>query len=485
MDRFTPDRIFFGPAAAARPWLLMKVVLVLLAFDCWVDLSPHGGRYGIGDFNVAHFGWLDALTPTPSPGFYVGLISFCGLVALTIAIGGVNRWALGVLAAAYTFSWAMSMLDSYQHHYLLTLVLVAFVFVPAVDTRFVLGDILKAQDDETKKSPTAPKKKRKKRKQHEKHADKKVEERPKASASPTLPGGALTAWAYHATAIGIGIVYSYTALSKSEPEWRDGSALRNIAVEPMRPIHAYFVDERGLADETFWTMMGTSVIFLQILIAAGYFVAPLLDRGELRWPKWVCGAAFVGAMSFHLGAEYLELQIGWFSYYMIATAFVFLLPAVVVDAVVRLFAFASTRFIAILEAEEGVSARLAAVAVAAIVGLAGYAVDMPGVFAASLTFGALLIVFVFATRGTPPALPWVLGASLAALSMWLAFIGTEARWDYYRFVGGDHHRRGELEAALEAYIKANDYAPDDNDRHEREDEVRRALGMPPRWSEAE
>ncbi len=467
------DRFFFGPILAARPWLVMKAFLLLLAFDCWIDLSPHGGRYGIGGFNVAHFGWLDALTPTPTPAFYVGLICFCGLLAFANAIGGVNRWALGVLAIAYTYSWAMSMLDSYQHHYLLTLALTAFVFYPKVSAELLLEG-----REEPKEEPKAKGKesKKKQKKKQEKKAAK------KASEDARLPGGSLTAWAYSATAWSIGIVYSYTAVSKSEPQWRDGTALQRIAPEGMRPFHEYFVDERGFSDETFWSLVGHSVILLQIVVAAGYFVAPLLDRRDLRWPKWLCLAAWFAAINFHVGAEYLELQIGWFSYYMMITACVFLLPSSVVGAAGRLFATPARALTRALTSEGDKSSLPVALGVAFICGLAGYTVDMPGALTASVAVGVLLLALVLADETAPPLL-WSAGVALAALAMWTAFIGTEARYDYYRFVGGDHRRRGELEQALEAYIKANDYAPEEDNRREREDEVRRQLGLPPRWSD--
>jgi len=451
-------RYFFGPAAPARPWLFTKSVLVLLAFDCWIDLSPHGGRYGIGDFNVAHFVWLDAITPTPEPSFYVGLVCFCGLLALTAAIGGMNRWVLGTLAVVFTYSWAMSMLDSYQHHYLLTILLIAFALYPSVTCRLLAA-------------PPA---------EEETAVD--------SAETRSLPGGNLSAWAYHATAVSIGIVYSYTALSKSEPQWRDGSALQRIATEQMAPFYEYFVDSRGWEHETFWTMMGTSVILLQILIAAGYYCAPLLDRDDLSWPKWVCGAAWFGAMNFHIGAEYLDLQIGWFSYYMLIAGCVFLLPRRAVSAFGIMVAIPVNAAVDALtgeESEESGSPLPVAIGVAAVTGLAGYAVDMPGVVVASVLIGTLLIVFVAAKQAAGSPLTWIAGTGVAALCMWLAFVGTEARYDYYRFVGGDYRRRGELEESLEAYIKANDYAPEDDNRREREDEVRRGLGLSPRWSGTE
>ena len=57
------DRYWFGPVAAVRPYVLERAVLFLLALDSWVQFVPHGGRYGAGGFNVAHFLWLDAIQP--------------------------------------------------------------------------------------------------------------------------------------------------------------------------------------------------------------------------------------------------------------------------------------------------------------------------------------------------------------------------------------------------------------------------------------
>jgi len=55
------DRYWHGTVDAVRPYLLMKGVLLLLAFDTWLLRIPGGWKYGLDGFNVAHFHWLDAL----------------------------------------------------------------------------------------------------------------------------------------------------------------------------------------------------------------------------------------------------------------------------------------------------------------------------------------------------------------------------------------------------------------------------------------
>ena len=49
------DRYFHGENGAARAVLFEKSFLALLAFDTWMLMIGHAGRYGVGGFNVAHF----------------------------------------------------------------------------------------------------------------------------------------------------------------------------------------------------------------------------------------------------------------------------------------------------------------------------------------------------------------------------------------------------------------------------------------------
>jgi hypothetical protein len=124
------EHYWFGPVAPIRPYLLVKGGLCLLAFDAWMLRVLRGGRYGEGGFNVAHFRWLDTLQPLPSPGLYVGLMLAVGMLAMVCVLADTGPWALALLALMWTYGWAMSMHDSYQHHYLLSLILTALVFLP-------------------------------------------------------------------------------------------------------------------------------------------------------------------------------------------------------------------------------------------------------------------------------------------------------------------------------------------------------------------
>ena len=127
------ERYWFGDVALARPYLLSRFVLALLAFDTWLNLMPEGAKYGVGAFNVAHFSWLDGFVP--SSAFYLGVLAFTGVLALSQALYRPHRIALALVAAGYTLGWSCSLLDSIPHHYLLSLYLVCFVFFPMLSAR--------------------------------------------------------------------------------------------------------------------------------------------------------------------------------------------------------------------------------------------------------------------------------------------------------------------------------------------------------------
>ena len=127
------ERYWFGDLALARPYLVLRFVLALLAFDTWLNMMPQGAKYGVGAFNVAHFTWFGAFIPSSS--FYLGVLAFTGVLALSQALYRPHRIAIVLIAAGYTLGWSCSLLDSIPYHYLLTLYLVCFVFFPMLSAR--------------------------------------------------------------------------------------------------------------------------------------------------------------------------------------------------------------------------------------------------------------------------------------------------------------------------------------------------------------
>jgi hypothetical protein len=456
------EHYWFGPVAAIRPYLLVKGGLCLLAFDAWMQRVPHGGRYGEGGFNVAHFRWLDAVQPLPSAGLYVGLMLAVGMLAMVCVLTDMGPGALALLALMWTYGWAMSMHDSYQHHYLLSLILTALVFLPRLRVHDVYptGVVTKA---------------RKGRKS-----------RPSSDAEPRV-----SSWAFVLLAVNIGIVYAFTALTKLDTEWRTGQVFQQQA--GMEPVVAWFA-RHGVSREMFSGAVAPTMAALECLIAVGYVLAVRVDANPKRWLRIVAGLGFVLAAGFHVGAElFLPLRIEWFSYYMILLACIYFLPRSLLRAggallawPVRLaarWAFASATATTRTRPSHIVLTVIALTAVVGLLGAAGSSLALPGAdtvgwLIASVLVGGTVLAFV---RGRQQdAMRYVLATGLAGGVMWAAIGQSTVRVQYHRFVGDQLQTRGNLAAALEAYQEAARYAPD-QERARLEQLVsglRRRLGRP-------
>ncbi|MDG2307857.1 MAG: HTTM domain-containing protein [Candidatus Binatia bacterium] len=509
------DAYLFGGVAAVRPFLLVKAFLTLFALDICMQMLIGGTRFSSADFNVAQLPLLDLIQPTPTRGLYVGLLLTSGLLSLVIVLAGTNRTLLALLCGAYSWSWLMSMLDSFQHHYFISILLVGLVFIPVVR----VTDIHPLEE-----APAGDKRKKQRRREE-------LQERERAGwrsvgivvagvvaalaywTGPGTPTGGM-AWAIVAVAVAastalrlsrveegprvpawgfalIGascaVVYLYTAIAKMNPQWVSGFAFRQLGnVEvAARPLQALFAAV-GVSEQTFWPLMACAVVPLELLIAAGYAVAPLRDRGPARWPTTVCGAAWFAAMVVHLGAEMLTLQIGWFSYYMLLIATVYFLPERVLIAGATFVTWPARWVVARGQAlqEKGGSPSVGAttaVAVAAggVVWGAFYTINLPG----SAWLGGAAAVFLVAAsvasaaRGDGAHVRAVLGAAaVGSVVMLLAVSSTNLRWDFYRASGGDFGRRGLPEEALASYIEAEQYAPPGQSRRQKIDRLRQQLG---------
>lgn len=482
-----PSAMLFGGVAPSRLDAMLRLTLLLLAFDCWVDLVPHGGRYGVGDFNVAHFGILDALLPMPTPALYVGSLLFTGLLSFAMALA---PWRPGLIAlfTTYTLGWAASMLDSYQHHYLVSLVLFSFMFFPVTKRPaepksvpwavrigglcFVWGiyEVIGASTglptplgglseslrvglqgalvlygvvSTTMLTDGAD-------------DDDKVSEKPKRLVS---------AWAYVSVCVTCSIVYFYTAVNKLSPDWRDGHALRRLGRSDA------FTDLQARAAEgwaflppmeadAFWSLMAKGAIAVQLVSALGFLLASQQDRVPAkRFSSVVIPALGLAPLSFHLGAEAMGLEIGWFSYYMLLIVVAVFAPRPIIDASVEALGAPARWLRRFAPTKQAAAALALAGSIVSALLLAG--VDLPGDVGA----GVLLVfvgvgAFAAARRGddanTAPA-HFGVAMLLAGVFAFVSLTQSSVRYDYYRFVGGDHRRRGEAEEALAAYILANRY----------------------------
>lgn len=437
--------LLLGPTAAVRGYLVMRGTLLLLAADVWMTLLGPAWRYGAAGFNVPHFSWMRVL-PMPTTSAYVGgLALVSGLALLAALLARPPRWLLGLIAALYTWGWSSSMLDSYQHHYLLSWLLASFALFPICDATALFGP-------------------------------------PAAGPVPaTLPHGLVPrthalgpklAW------ILVAVVYAYTAISKTEPDWIGGAALRNITHDGATiPGALAFASRLGWAGDDFWWLMGHATILVQVVCCAGYLAAVVRDseaslRGwAARVPSALATLALVSAVSFHVGAEHLGLEIGWFSYYMILVAIASLLPARWLGRIVGWLTWPSR---ALGSRADGLlhPVVLGTVCLTGVLGLVYAAAEagLPGV-GSGLALAALVaaVVALVAVRGGEPARVALTGAVAmiaTALVMTVSLAVGVERFDYWRFAGGDFRRRGETRAALEAYRNALRFAPEHDEGEE-------------------
>ena len=433
------EAYFHGSYRGLRAYLLSKVFLAMVALDTWMLMLGHAGRYGVAGFNVAHFTWLDRLGPVPSPALYVGVLLLTGLLALSLALLGVSTWAMTALFLLYTYSWAMSMLDSYQHHYFVSLVMLCLIFFPPLRA----ADVLKKDQ-------------------------------------PQLTQG----FGYNLLGATICILYTFTAVAKMDAQWCQGYTLQRISTsaQVFAPILS-LADSLGFSAQQTWAIVSTSVIPLELSVALAYALAVCQDVSRSRALRLFVNVGFVLALSLHLGAEALGLDIGWFSYYMLALACTYLAPGRALDLLGQLLA-RPARAVASFMSEPGAGPKsrfevlITTAAASCVLAGAAYLLDLPGATGAATTAVVALWVSVAFSRklarGRDPA-HVALGAGVAAVLMWVAIARSEVRWDYYRFLGGDLQRRGEKQAALDAYVKGERYAPAGSSRRDKIKQLQREL----------
>jgi len=428
------ERYWFGPVAAVRPYVLERVVLFLLALDAWLQFVPHGARYGAGGFNVAHFAWLDAVQPAPTPGLHVGVMLIVGGLAWVIACTGGNLALRVLLVVLFTWGWAMSLLDAYQHHYLLSLLLGAFVFFPRLH------------------------------------------------AADVRNGGArrVSAWAFVLVAANVAIVYVFAAATKTETGWASGAVLRQVT-RSSSWFQTFWarVLVTGIEDDTLWELVARTVAFLQIVIAVAYVAVVRADASRARWVRPVAAGALAAAVGFHGSLLLFSIEIRWFSYYMIALAAAYFLPETALGGLVGLATFPA-RVMA-----SGARTWLRSLAVVSgascIVALVGFHLDLPGGTAAGLLCaGALALTGLVAALGKNAERMHhvAVAAAAGALVLFAAVHVWPIRFQYYLYDVADLQRRGEPADVLAAYEKAERYAPPDQSRRRQIEALRRRLETP-------
>lgn len=507
--------------------LLRVLVFSLLAFDVWMLNIEHAPRYGAGGFNVTQLRWLDALMPTPHVIVVGALWLVAGFLALQAALGLAVRLSIIGACAAYNLIYYWSQADSYQHHYLLGLLLLLCVFMPF-------------DHPQTQRR------------------------RPEASAP-------IYSWAWRLLKWQMAITYFYTGVTKWAPNWWDGSVMQQLTpacsplldhiatqgeilklsvpeswrlaavgvmvVELLAPL-PFLLPKGGRALlgvlPIFYVFIGWGVlgstdwgalIAMAALIAAAGYATLAYDKGWLAlgalpiaaWllsgdgdvQRWLavftaaqCAAIFLlgrlrmvwlfGLLSlpvFHILVEFLNLEIGWFSIYMLALDFILLTPPSLWRWLQRGLAGLGDRLDGVKGWIDGLAAPTTSLqwmyglTGAIAVGALTLALPFEGMpWVAALMAAAVLLSVVGGSNllERRPA-PKLLAQLLIAGAMVGALNASAVPFDYYRFWAGDlkrrgaasaravddaEHRRATLELAAEKYAKANAVqAPDTPARH--------------------
>ena len=384
----------------------------LLAYDMWILMLPHAPRYGVDGFNVSHIPGLDAVLPVPTPALVTVLYLLGGFLAFRCAIGIATRSSLYALTAIYGGVYFWSQSDSYQHHYLIALVLLLCWFLP--------HEALPGVDHPAQTGGSSPR---------------------------------VRSWAARLIYTEISIVYFYTAVTKTTQYWMDGWALdRIIQTEDMRGFLLWWTDALGVEPIAAYAFTSHSILIWQYFVALAFLVP------RLR------GLACITGPLFHVLVEVIDLKIGWFSYYMIGLYYILLFPDHWFQAIARplgrLLKPLEPTWQAItrgstVSVNQATFTAIAAGLVSAILIFGGAGVD--GAPALALLVGAAITASLWPRAGRPSARTVARAALQVGMiaSMVVSMRWTGAVYDYHRYWAGDAHRRGDLQSAAKHYRDAN------------------------------
>ena len=217
---------WFGYEIAWAKLLVVRFVIFgLLSVDALLQIS-HAPRYGAGGFNVAHLPGLDALGAGRASFAIVQLVIAAALAFA--ALGVATRIVVPIAAALYAWIYFGSQLDSYQHHYLVSLVLLLACFVPW---------------------------------------------RRPADAAPSTP---VRSWAMRLILVEIGIMYLWAAVSKMDAAWLDGRTIDQQIAGAMRTL---IDDTVGMKAAARITLLVELVLAVTVWWKRAWFVALPLGVG--------------------------------------------------------------------------------------------------------------------------------------------------------------------------------------------------------------
>ncbi len=213
-------RFWFGfEVSWAKLSLARFVIFALLAVDALLQIS-HAPRYGAGGFNVGQLPGLDAIGPGRI-GFELGQLA-CAYLFVHAAFGVATKLVVPVGAAIYAWLYFGSQLDSYQHHYLVVLVLLLACFIP-----------WQRRDD-------------------------------------AVPETKIRTWAVRLLLVQLGILYLWAAISKMSPAWLDG---RTITGQITGSLRSLIEDSIGFKMTARFALLTELVLAVVVWIRPAWFIA--------------------------------------------------------------------------------------------------------------------------------------------------------------------------------------------------------------------
>lgn len=260
----------------SRLWVLRAFFFGVLIYDLIGITFKHAARYGVDDFNIAHFGWLNALLPLPDPMLVGTLWTVCAFAAVFAALNVHTGAAIRTVAIIYGGVYFWSQIDSYQHHYLNAMIAFILAILP---TR-----VWQSPNNETLLNPSSP----------------------------------FIGLLY----VEVGLIYLWTGIAKVDATWLSGATMMSIGHGDELLVFTSHISELlygtsgdpRLAMDALYRTLSVSVVAGEILVAFCYFCPRLRTLGLILAPI------------FHLSVEFLGLDIELFSLYMIGINLILLSP---------------------------------------------------------------------------------------------------------------------------------------------------------------
>jgi hypothetical protein len=401
--------------------LFRVAFFTLVGIDAFLQLQ-HAPRYGAGGFNVSHLPLLDALLPLPSRDGMVVVFLLQAYLAFRVALGGAGRAPLVALTALYGYGYFISQLNSYQHHYLIFLLLVLCCFVP--------WSAAHARD----------------------------------GARPDAPAS-VHSWAVRLILAQLALVYLWAAIAKMDGMWLDGTTLaRQIGAGWTRDTIERLFGTATPADPGGFARVAWLVMLTELFLV----VAMLWRR---LWP-----VALVVGVAFHAGVEIAGFQIGLFSYFMFA-CYLLVLPDRWIAGGTRHVATAARRAGGAWLGR-GWARAATALRAPALAGTTASTLVVGGLLVAALPYepmgriaavtalvGGGAIVLAWRRGGGRTALRALAAHLVACTAIFTLHHTTDQAFDFHRYWAGSAGRLGNEVEARRAYEMLTRVAPEHGPGH--------------------